>query len=165
VSIGFRPVLAGCNLSAAASELNWLPNDEISHSQTYFTTGGDRQSVRLDNPLRLTTSFFFKLNICCYSPYVTTSLMRGWVCRLELQPVLVSALILRSESCKIHDHILLSQIRDSPQPEVPGPRIYMPQEQGGPVIPPGSGFPFRRLLRLAGLRWWYSTPPPHGVNE
>jgi hypothetical protein len=23
-------------------------------------------------------------------------------------------------------------------------------------------FPFRRLLRLAGLRWRYSTPPPHG---
>jgi hypothetical protein len=35
------------------------------------------------------------------------------------------------------DHILLSQIRD---------------------------IPFRRLLRLAGLRWRYSTPPPHGIN-
>jgi hypothetical protein len=34
------------------------------------------------------------------------------------------------------DHILLSQIRD---------------------------FPFRRLLRLAGLLWRYSTPPPHGI--
>jgi hypothetical protein len=36
------------------------------------------------------------------------------------------------------DHILLSQIRD---------------------------FPFRRrLLQLAGLRWRYSTPPPHEIN-
>jgi hypothetical protein len=34
------------------------------------------------------------------------------------------------------DHILLTQIRD---------------------------FPFRRLPRLAGLRWRYSTPPPHGI--
>jgi hypothetical protein len=25
-------------------------------------------------------------------------------------------------------------------------------------------FPFRRLLRLAGLRWWYSNPPPHGIH-
>jgi hypothetical protein len=33
------------------------------------------------------------------------------------------------------DHVLLSQIRD---------------------------FPFRRLLRLAGLRWRYSTPSPYG---
>jgi hypothetical protein len=41
----------------------------------------------------------------------------------------------------------------------PGPRIYIPQEQGGPVLPLGTGFPFRRLLRLAGLRWSYSNPP------
>jgi hypothetical protein len=44
----------------------------------------------------------------------------------------------------------------------PGSRIYIPQEQGGPVIAPGTGFPFRRLLRLAGLRWRYSNLPPHG---
>jgi hypothetical protein len=48
------------------------------------------------------------------------------------------------------------------QPGQPGPRVYIPQEQGGPVIPSGTGFPFRRLLRLAGLRWRYSTPPPRG---
>jgi hypothetical protein len=44
-----------------------------------------------------------------------------------------------------HDHILLSQIRD-PQPEGPGPRIYIPQEQGGPVILPDTWFHFRCLL-------------------
>jgi hypothetical protein len=32
----------------------------------------------------------------------------------------------------------------------PGPSIYNPQEQGDPVIPPGSVYPFRRLLQLAG---------------
>jgi hypothetical protein len=31
---------------------------------------------------------------------------------------------------------------DSPQLGGPGPRIYIPQEQGGPFIPPGTGFPF-----------------------
>jgi hypothetical protein len=50
------------------------------------------------------------------------------------------------------------------QPGGPGPRIYIPQEQGGPVIPTGTGFPFRRLLRLARLRWRYSIPPPHGIE-
>jgi hypothetical protein len=50
-----------------------------------------------------------------------------------------------------------------PQPGGPGPRIHIPQEQGGPVILPGIGFPFRRLLRLAGLRCKYSNPPPHGA--
>jgi hypothetical protein len=39
-----------------------------------------------------------------------------------------------SESRGTRDHILLSQIRD---------------------------FPLRHLLRLAGLRWRYSNPPPH----
>jgi hypothetical protein len=47
-----------------------------------------------------------------------------------------------------------------PQPGGPGPRIYIHQQQGGLVIPPGTGFPFRRLLRVAGLRWRYSNPPP-----
>jgi hypothetical protein len=49
-----------------------------------------------------------------------------------------------------------------PQPGGPGPRIYIPQEHGGPVIPPDVGFPFCRLLRLPRLRWRYSNPPPHG---
>jgi hypothetical protein len=46
-----------------------------------------------------------------------------------------------------------------PQPGGPGPRIYMSQEQSGLVIFPGSAFPFRGLLRLAGLWWRYLTPP------
>jgi hypothetical protein len=41
---------------------------------------------------------------------------------------------------------------ETPQPGEPGPLIYIPQEQGGPVIPPDTGFPFHCLLRLAGLR-------------
>jgi hypothetical protein len=48
------------------------------------------------------------------------------------------AVILGSESLETRDHILLSQTRD---------------------------FPFRRLLRLAGSRWRYSTPPPHGSTD
>jgi hypothetical protein len=50
-----------------------------------------------------------------------------------------------------------------PQPGDPGPRIYIPHEEGGPVLPPGTEFPFRRLLRLSGLRWKYSNPPSVGV--
>jgi hypothetical protein len=48
-----------------------------------------------------------------------------------------------------------------PHPGSPGPRIYIPKEESGPAISPGTGFPFDLLLRLAGLRWKYSTPPPH----
>jgi hypothetical protein len=31
---------------------------------------------------------------------------------------------------------------ETPQPGGPGPRIYISQEQGGPVIPPGTGLAF-----------------------
>jgi hypothetical protein len=45
------------------------------------------------------------------------SLTRERVCRLQLLLVLASAVILGSESGGTHDHILLSQIRDSPNLE------------------------------------------------
>jgi hypothetical protein len=51
---------------------------------------------------------------------------------------LASAVIFGSGSRRTLGDILLSQIRD---------------------------FPFRLLLRLAGSRWRYSTPPPHGYIE
>jgi hypothetical protein len=71
------------------------------------------QFVFATSPLRLTTSnSFFQLNTCGYNPYVTFSLMRGWVCRLQLLLPHASAVILRFGSPGTHDHILLSQIRD-----------------------------------------------------
>jgi hypothetical protein len=95
----------------------------------------------------------------CGSP----SLKRGQVCNLLVQLLLgiARAVTLGSKSCRTHGHILLSHVR-LPQPGGPGPCIYMPQEQVGPVVPPGTGFPLCRLLRLAGLWWRYSNLPPHG---
>jgi hypothetical protein len=64
------------------------------------------------------------------------------VCNLLVQLLLGLATVpLGSKSHRTHDHILLSYFR-LPQLGGPGPRIYIPQEQGGPVIPPGTGFPF-----------------------
>jgi hypothetical protein len=54
-----------------------------------------------------------------------------------------------SESRRTRNHTLLSHLR-LPQPGGPGSRIYIPQEHGGPVIPPGIGFLSRRLLRFKG---------------
>jgi hypothetical protein len=72
-----------------------------------------RQSVRLgDKPLETRGQHFFQLNACGYSPYVTSSVTRGWVCHLQLLLALASAVILRSDSRGTHNHILLSQIRD-----------------------------------------------------
>jgi hypothetical protein len=51
------------------------------------------------------------------------------------------SLTLGSRSHRTHDYILLSHLR-LPQLGGPGPHIYIPQEQGGPVIPPGTVFSF-----------------------
>jgi hypothetical protein len=96
------------------------------------------QFVLATSPLRLATSnLIFQTNTCGHSPYVTSSLMRGWVCRLKLVLALASAVILRSESHGTRPHFTVS---DS--------RLLQPE---GYTL--GTGFPFRRLLRLAGLLW------------
>jgi hypothetical protein len=71
-----------------------------------------------------------------------SSLTRGRICNLFLQLLLglARAVTLGSGSSRTHDHILLSHLR-LPQPGGPGSRIYIPQEQSGPVIPLGTGFP------------------------
>jgi hypothetical protein len=49
-----------------------------------------------------------------------------------------SAITQWSESRRTRNHTLLSHLR-LPQPGGPGSRIYIPQEQGSPVIPTGTG--------------------------
>jgi hypothetical protein len=105
------------------------------------------QFVLATSQLRLSTGIFFppQLNSCGYSPYVTSSLRRGWVCRLQLLLVLASAVILRSESRGTHDNILLSQIRDSTQPGRSGRRIYIPPGRGWLGYTPLHWVPFSSL--------------------
>jgi hypothetical protein len=85
------------------------------------------------SPLRpMTCNFILQLNTFDHSPYITSSLTRGWVCPLQLLLALASAVILRSESHGAHDHIL-SQIRDSHSCEgqVPvfiSPRVTWPSQ-------------------------------------
>jgi hypothetical protein len=158
--------------SALRSSLNGgsLQTDSLLHSfpygtdyfqsqnHSYLTTGGlpanssSWRQVPWDSRPEL-----FQLNTCGHSPHATSSLMRGWIRHLQLLLVLDSAVILRSESRGTRDHILLSQTRASPNLEGQVPVFISPREQGRP----GIGFPFRRFLRLAGLRWRYANPPPH----
>jgi hypothetical protein len=71
-----------------------------------------RQSVRLgDKPYWDSLPVFvFQLNLCSRSSYITSSLMRGWVCHLQLPLSIASAVILGRSPTQNHDHILLSQI-------------------------------------------------------
>jgi hypothetical protein len=60
------------------------------------------------SPLRPQPVYFFQLNPCGCSPYVTFSLTRGWVCRCPLLLVPASAAFLGSESRVTHDHSTLT---------------------------------------------------------
>jgi hypothetical protein len=86
-----------------------------------------------------------------------TPLTGGRVCNLLLQ----FAVPLGSKSRRTRGRNLLSRLRVS-QSRRSGPRIYIPQGQGGPVIAPVTGLPFRRLLRVAGIRWRYSNSSSNG---
>jgi hypothetical protein len=98
------------------------------------------QFVLATSSLSLPTSnFIFQLNTCGYSPYVTSSLTRGWACRLQLLLVLARAVIPRSESRRSHDHILLSQIRDSPNLEGHVPVFISPRNRVAQLYPQALG--------------------------
>jgi hypothetical protein len=107
--------------------------------------------------LKPTTSIStFQVNTFGYNPYLKSSLTKGLVCRLQLLLGLASTIILGSESRWTYDHILLSQIRDSPtlKGQVPvltspgtGWPCYTPRRNGR--LPPRTvcvlfGFPLPR---------------------
>jgi hypothetical protein len=107
-----------------------------------FPSSGDSLKVKVT--LRLTVSQSVSLGVEPLTRYLFVwqlrscfcwelSLTRGRVCLLYMLLALTSAVFLGSESLGTHDHILLSQIWD---------------------------FHFRRLLRLAGSWWRYSTSRP-----
>jgi hypothetical protein len=77
----------------------------------------------------MTSNFIFQNNTCGYSPYVTSSLTRGWICPLQLLLVLASTVILRYKSCGTHNHILLSQIQDFPNLEDQVPIFISPRNR------------------------------------
>jgi hypothetical protein len=101
-----------------------------------------RQSVSLgDKPLETHEQyFFFQLNTCGHSPYITSSLTRGWVCRLQLLLDRAGAVILRSESRGNHDHI-----RDLPTGRARSPYLYH-RETGWPSYTRRHWVPFSSPL-------------------
>jgi hypothetical protein len=101
--------------------------------------GARRPSGTHDQSFSLLQISFRQLRVCyCLVP----SLTRGRVCNLLVQLLLglARAVTLGSKSRRTHCHILLFYLR-LPQPGGPGPNTYIPQEQGGPAIPPGTGSP------------------------
>jgi hypothetical protein len=86
------------------------------------------------------SNFIFQLNTCGYSPYVTSSLTRGWVCRLQLLLVLSSAVILGSELYS-WPHFTVSRFEIYPTWRVRSPYFYPPGTEW-PGYNPRQGVPF-----------------------
>jgi hypothetical protein len=108
-----------------------------SESESYITTDSQLTSLSWNKaPIwGLRPDIYLSLTITAQFLWAS-SLTTGWVWLLYMLLALASVVFLGSESLWTCNHILLSQIWD---------------------------FPFCRLLRLAGSRWRYSTPPPHRV--
>jgi hypothetical protein len=99
--------------------------------------------------LRLTTSnFIFQPNTCGFSPYVTSS-----VYPLKLLLVLASAIIQGPSSAGLMTIFYCLRLEYSPNLEGQVAVFISPRNRVARLYPPGTGFPFRRLLRLAGLRF------------
>jgi hypothetical protein len=122
-------------LNCPSNSLNWTASLE-----SYVMTDGQSASLSWNKaPIRvLWPDFYYHQTVAgLLMVGLSLSLMRGQICCLQLLLLLASTVILRSKSRGTHYHILLSQIQD---------------------------FPFHHLLWLAGLRWRYLTPLPHGTS-
>jgi hypothetical protein len=109
----------------------------LSLSLMLWLTVGQQVCLGIKHPFGAYDKIFItiiQLQVCWWG---ALSLTRGRVCRLQLLLGFASAVILGSESRGTHDHILPSQIRD---------------------------FRLRCLLRLTGLWFSHSTPPPHWIT-
>jgi hypothetical protein len=107
-------------------------------TESYITTDGQSVSLSWNKaPIwGLRPNFYYFQTVTCLLMWGALSDKRTDL-SFKIAAGLASAVILGSESRRSRDHILLSQIR---------------------------GFPFRHLLRLIGLRWKNSTPPPHVLH-
>jgi hypothetical protein len=72
------------------------------------------------------------------------------ICRLQLLLVFASAVILGTESCGTHDHILLSQIRESPNLEDQVPVFISPRNRVTQLYPQVLGSLFVASYDLHG---------------
>jgi hypothetical protein len=135
-----------------------------SQSQSYLTSDSQsagrswcQTTIRARDQLFFLFQIFLRQLRVCY--FMAPSLTRRRVCNLLLLLGLASAVPLGSESRVTQDQILLSRFLRLPSTwRARFPCLYLHQGQGGPVIPTGTGFHLRRLLRLTGLRCRHSNP-------
>jgi hypothetical protein len=107
----------------------------------------------------------FSTEHCSYSPYVTSSLTRRWVCRLQLLLVLARAAIPGSESSRTHGpYFNVSDSRIS-QPGGSGPRIYTPRNRMARLQPQVLSSIFTASYDLQGYAGGIRTRLHTGKTE
>jgi hypothetical protein len=89
-------------------------------------------------PIFLSPLHFLYTVACLLFCSILSDERTGLLFTVQLLLGLARAVTLGSHSRRTHNHILLSLIR-LPQSGGPGSHISIPQEQGGPIIPPGTG--------------------------
>jgi hypothetical protein len=105
-----------------------LSNLRLSRSLCYDRRSVAQSDLEQSNHLGLTTRFY-------YSQTVAGLLMRG---ALSDERTSLPFTIVAGPRQRSHSWVRVPQDSRLPQPGGPSPRIYIPQEQGCPVIPPGS---------------------------
>jgi hypothetical protein len=118
------------------------------------------QSVCLSVELTLgfVTSYYFLSESCC-------PVSMGRPLRRGDGFAVCSAITQWSDSRIIGNHTLLSLLRLYPNLEGKAPVFIPPRNRVAQLYPWALGSHLRRLLRLAGLRWRYSNPPPRFVSS
>jgi hypothetical protein len=138
---------------------------DCCQSQSYFTIGGLPQISSSQRQAPWDSrhiSFIFQLNTCGYSPYVTSSLTRGWVCRLQLLLGLASAVIVRSGSRMITFYCLRFEISPNLEGQV---SIFMSlRNRVAQLYPQTLGSLFVASNYSQGYVGGTRPPPPHGRN-
>jgi hypothetical protein len=145
-----------------------LNGHNLDHRQVFSMSGfilyyAGNLSNEVEVTLRLTVSQSVSQSVCldvgypcgtCDQILLPVGMLLSETCGLvsvgrplwrEDGSIICSAITQWSESLRTRNHTLLSHLR-LPHPGGPGTRIYIPQEQSGPIKPPGHWVPFTSPL-------------------
>jgi hypothetical protein len=123
-----------------------------------------RLSVRLaDKPLETHDQYFFQLNNCFHSPYVISSLTRGWVYCLQLLLVSPAQSFSGLTPAGLVTIFYCLRLETPPTWRARSPYLY-PPGTGWSSYTPRHWVPFSSPPTTRRTTWRYSTPPPHGRN-
>jgi hypothetical protein len=119
-------ILLQCSRSYRRSESELLYDWRFTANQFVLAT----------SPLRLKTSNMFQLSTCGHTPYVTSSMMREWVCRLQLFLASPAQLLSGSSPAGLMTTFYCLKFETPPTWMVRFPYLY----------PPGTGWPTVLLI-------------------